>query len=207
MFAKSSTLGRARARARARGHGLAAIAFFAGILPATAHAAPPAAVQTCAACHGAKGVSSIQGTPSLAAQPDIFIQYQLVFMRDGTRDAGVMKAIVKTLSDDNIRDLGAYYASLPPPPARAGAGDDPDAAKIAEFLQQRHCDSCHKEDFSGQGETGRLAGQRSEYLVKALSDFRAAKRRGRGMGAMMEVTGNLSDQNIQAIAAYLAAKP
>jgi cytochrome c553 len=174
----------------------------------SAAAAPPAIAQTCAACHGAKGVSSIQGTPSLAAQPDIFIQYQLVFMRDGSRDPGVMTAIVKTLTDDSIRDLAAYYSSLPPPPARAAAGLDEDTtAKIAAFLQQRHCNSCHKEDFSGQGETGRLAGQRPEYLAKALADFRAGKRRGRGMGAMMEVTGNLSDQNIQLIASYLAAKP
>ena len=111
-------------------------------------------------------------------------------------------------TDCGIRDLAAYYSSLPPPPARAGAGLDEDtAAKITAFLQQRHCNSCHKEDFSGQGETGRLAGQRPEYLAKALSDFRAGKRRGRGMGAMMEVTGNLSDQNIKMIASYLAAKP
>jgi cytochrome c553 len=174
----------------------------------SAFAAPPAAAQACAACHGAKGISSMQGTPSLAAQPDVFIQYQLVFMRDGSRDPGVMKAIVKKLTDDDIRDLAAYYSSLPAPPARAGARLDEDtAAKIASFLQQRHCNSCHKEDFSGQGETGRLAGQRPEYLAKALSDFRAGKRRGRGMGAMMEVTGNLSDQNIRMIASYLAAKP
>jgi cytochrome c553 len=186
---------------------LATIAFFAAVLPASVHAAPPQIVQTCAACHGAKGVSSIQGTPSLAAQPDIFIQYQLVFMRDGGRDAGVMKAIVKSLTDDNIRDLGAYYSSLPPPPAHPGEGGGENAEKIAAFLQQRHCNSCHKEDFSGQGETGRLAGQRPEYLAKALADFRAERRRGRGMGAMMEVTNDLSDQNIQMIAAYLAAKP
>ncbi len=194
---------------RAIARTLVAMAFFlAAVASETARAAPPAIVRTCAACHGAKGVSSIQGTPSLAAQPDIFIQYQLVFMRDGSREPGVMKATVKTLTDDNIRELAAYYASLPPPPARpAGSLDGETASKIAAFLQQRHCNSCHKEDFAGQGETGRLAGQRSEYLVKALSDFRGGKRRGRGMGAMMEVTSNLSDQNIQMIASYLAAKP
>jgi cytochrome c553 len=192
---------------------LAASALAAALLVAFggsdgASAAPPSIAQTCGACHGARGVSAIQGTPSLAAQPDIFIQYQLVFMRDGSRDPGVMKAIVKTLTDDNIRDLAAYYSSLPPPPARAASSLDEDTTtKIAAFLQQRHCNSCHKEDFSGQGETGRLAGQRSEYLAKALSDFRAGKRRGRGMGAMMEVTSNLSDQNIRMIASYLAAKP
>ena len=69
---------------------LAAMAFlvpWAWVENATA--APPAIAQTCAACHGAKGVSSIQGTPSLAAQPDIFIQYQLVFMRERGREPNV----------------------------------------------------------------------------------------------------------------------
>ncbi len=108
MSAKSSSVVRA----------LAATAFFAAVAAATTPAAaqaappvkPPAIAQTCAACHGVKGISTIKDTPSLAAQPDIFTQYQLVFMRDGARKPGVMQAIVKNLSDENIRDLGAYYA-------------------------------------------------------------------------------------------------
>ena len=56
---------------------------------AGAFAEPPESireiVQTCASCHGQDGVSAIENTPSLAAQPDIFLQYQLVFIRDGQR--------------------------------------------------------------------------------------------------------------------------
>src|SRR6185295_6409710 len=88
----------------------------------------PAIAQTCSACHGLKGVSTTKDSPSLAGQPDIFTQYQLVFMRDGQRQPGVMAGIVKTLTDQNIRDLGAYYASLPPPPPFAKA-DPVDADK------------------------------------------------------------------------------
>jgi len=167
---------------------------------------PPAIAQTCTACHGMKGVSTTKDTPSLAGQPDIFTQYQLVFMRDGQRKPGVMQAIVKTLTDENIRDLGAYYAALPPPPAFAAARRV-DADKVNAIMGPRRCGNCHKEDFSGQGETGRLAGQRPDYLVKSLSDFRAGVRRGRGMGAMMEVSATLGDQDIAMIAHYLARKP
>src|SRR5882672_11097282 len=78
-------------------------------------------VQTCASCHGQDGISAIENTPSLAAQPDIFLQYQLVFIRDGQRKVEVMQEAAKKLSDQNIRDLGAYYASLPPPPAQTTA--------------------------------------------------------------------------------------
>jgi len=74
-------------------------------------------------------------------------------------------------------------------------------------MTPRHCNSCHKEDFAGQGESARLAGQRPEYLAKALADFRAGIRRGRGMGAMIEVSVTLHDQDIKMIAAYLARQP
>lgn len=167
---------------------------------------PPAIAATCVACHGQKGVSPMAGSPSLAAQPDIFLQYQLVFMRDGVRDAGVMKAVVKNLTDENIRDLGAYYAALPPPPPFKATGQV-DEQKVAALMKPRRCDSCHKEDFAGQGESARLAGQRPEYLIKALSDYRAGVRRGRGLAAMMEVSVTLRDEDMQMIATYLARQP
>jgi cytochrome c553 len=195
---------------------LAASALFAAVVavtsPAAAQAAPPVKppgiAQTCTACHGAKGISSTRNTPSLAGQPDIFTQYQLVFMRDGGRQPGVMQAVVKNLTDDNIRDLGAYYAALPPPPALATKSEVAiDTEKVTGLLTSRHCDSCHKPDFAGQGESARLAGQRPEYLKKALIDFRTGVRRGRGMGAMIEVSVTLHEQEIDMIAAYLARKP
>jgi len=195
---------------------LASSALFAAVAaatnPAAAQAAPPvkppAIAQTCTACHGAKGISSTRNTPSLAGQPDIFTQYQLVFMRDGGRQPGVMQAVVKNLTDDNIRDLGAYYAALPPPPALASKSEIAiDTEKVTGLLTSRHCDSCHKPDFAGQGESARLAGQRPEYLKKALIDFRTGVRRGRGMGAMIEVSVTLHEQEIDMIAAYLARKP
>jgi len=195
---------------------LAASALFAAVAAATSPAAaqaappvkPPAIAQTCTACHGAKGISSTRNTPSLAGQPDIFTQYQLVFMRDGGRQPGIMQAVVKNLTDDNIRDLGAYYAALPPPPALATKSEIAiDTEKVTGLLTSRHCDSCHKPDFAGQGESARLAGQRPEYLKKALIDFRTGVRRGRGMGAMIEVSVTLHEQEIDMIAAYLARKP
>jgi len=194
---------------------LAAGGLFAAVVAATSPAAaqaappvkPPAIAAACAACHGAKGISSVRNTPSLAGQPDIFTQYQLVFMRDGARQPGVMQAVVKNLTDDNIRDL-AYYAALPPPPALATKSEVAiDTEKVTGLLTSRHCDSCHKPDFSGQGESARLAGQRPEYLKKALFDFRTGVRRGRGMGAMIEVSVTLHEPEIDMIAAYLARKP
>ena len=193
------------AKARFLFAALTALAPFAALA-----AEPPpgikAIVQACAVCHGAKGVSTMAQTPSLAGQPNIFTQYQLVFMREGGRKPGVMAAVVKTLTDDQIRDLGAWYESLPPPPALK-TPSKVDEAKVMALIKPRRCDSCHKEDFSGQGETARLAGQRPDYLIKSLKDFRTTERRGRGLGAMMEVSVTLKDEDIEMIAAYLARRP
>src|SRR5215831_3008214 len=173
-------------------------------------AEPPASireiVQTCASCHGQDGVSAIENTPSLAAQPDIFLQYQLVFIRDGQRKVEVMQEFAKKLTDQDIRELGAYYASLPPPPAQP-ANRKVDDKAVTALIEPRHCDSCHKPDFSGQGESARLAGQRPEYLAKALADFRSGARRGRGLGIMIEVSVSLHDEDMQMIASWLAGKP
>jgi cytochrome c553 len=196
---------------RLRVFAIVSAAFVAAISSWSALAAdPPDGIKSilpaCVACHGPKGISTAARTPSLAAQPDIFTQYQLVFMRDGGRSPGVMQAVIKNLTDENIRDLGAYYAALPPPPASKTASEV-DAAKVMAIMTPRHCNSCHKEDFSGQGETARLAGQRLDYLIKSLQDFRKGARRGRGMGAMMEVSVTLHDDDIRMIAAYLARQP
>jgi cytochrome c553 len=191
----------------AKSSSVAAIVLLAAL---SAHAEPPARikeiVQVCAGCHGEDGVSAIVGTPSLAGQPDIFVQYQLVFIRDGQRKVEVMQEMAKQLTDENIRDLGAYYSAMkPPPPFKEAPAVD--KAKVTAVMQPRRCDSCHKEDFAGQGETARLAGQRPDYLAKALADFRAGVRRGRGLGAMMEVSITLRDQDIEMIADYLARQP
>jgi cytochrome c553 len=187
-----------------------AVALLASGWAAGAFAEPPESireiVQTCASCHGQDGVSAIENTPSLAAQPDIFLQYQLVFIRDGQRKVEVMQEFAKKLTDQDIRELGAYYASLPPPPAQPTIRKVDDKAVMA-LVEPRHCDSCHKPDFSGQGESARLAGQRPEYLVKALADFRSQARRGRGLGIMIEVSVSLHDEDMQMIAAWLAGKP
>ena len=68
--------------------------------------------ELCVGCHGEGGISQMENTPSLAAQPDLFIQWQLVFFRAGTRKNEQMQPIVEQLNNEDIRNLGAYYASL-----------------------------------------------------------------------------------------------
>src|SRR3954469_13919930 len=69
--------------------------------------------ELCVGCHGEGGISQMENIPSLAAQPDLFIQWQLVFFRAGARKNEQMQPIVEQLNNEDIRNLGAYFASLP----------------------------------------------------------------------------------------------
>src|SRR5947207_15770445 len=71
--------------------------------------------ELCVGCHGEGGISQIENIPSLAGQPDQFIQWQLVFFRSGTRKSDEMQPVVEQISNEDIRNLGAYLASLTPP--------------------------------------------------------------------------------------------
>jgi cytochrome c553 len=93
-----------------------------------AHAADVAAgkakAELCVGCHGENGISQLENMPSLAGQPDQFIQWQLVYFRAGTRKNEQMQPIVEQLTNDDIRNLGAYFAQLPPPKAPPDANPD-----------------------------------------------------------------------------------
>jgi cytochrome c553 len=122
----------------------------------------------CTPCHGESGMSETDDTPSLAGQPDLFLQWQLIFFRSGSRKNEVMQPIAEQTNNEDIRNLGAYFASLAPPKASA-PDDNPDLSrKGAEAAAGRRCASCHGDTFAGTKAVARLAGQREENLVKAL---------------------------------------
>ena len=186
--------------------GVLSVALF--VLASPAHAADLAAgkekAEICTACHGDAGISKTQDIPSLAGQPDQFTQWQLVFFRGGSRKNEQMQPIAEQLSNDDVRNLGAYFASLTPPRA-ATPDDNPDlSSKGAQAAVGRRCASCHTDSYAGTKAVARLGGQREEYLLKALHDYKSGARSGGGGAAMAEVAYPLSDEEISALAHYLA---
>lgn len=184
-------------------HGLAFV--LTGVV---AHAADIAAgrqkAELCIGCHGEGGISRTENIPSLAGQLDQFIQWQLVFFRAGTRKNVQMQPIIEQLNNEDIRNLGAYFASLAPPKA-SKPDDDPDLSrKGAQAAAGRRCASCHTDTYAGAKAAARIAGQREEYLVKALHDYKSGVRSGGGMAAMADVAYSLSEEEIEALAHYLA---
>jgi cytochrome c553 len=168
-------------------------------------AAGAAKAQVCFACHGPGGNSQTAETPSIAGQPDGFLQWQLVFFRGGRRTSPVMQPIAESLKDDDIRNLAAFFAAQKAVPAAApGAADDAMMKKAPGLLRANRCAACHKDDFSGTQATPRLAGQREDYLLKALREFKGGTRSGGAMAAMMEVVAPLADDDLRALAHFLA---
>jgi cytochrome c553 len=162
----------------------------------------PEMAGSCGACHGPAGRSSMTEVPSLAGQPAYYLTLQLTLFRDQQRQSARMSPIAAALSDSEVRQLSAYFAALPPaePPdgqdrARAGEGE--------RLTEVNHCASCHLATFAGQNQMPRLAGQREDYLLKAMKDYRDGNRPGFD-GTMTEVLHGLPDRDLAALAHYLS---
>jgi cytochrome c553 len=169
-------------------------------------AAGKATAEGCVGCHGAEGVSQTPLTPSLAGEPDDFTQWQLVYFRTGTRKSEVMGPLAEALSNEEIRNLGAYYASLAAPKPPAATAPDTLAQAGEKLAAQHRCGSCHANDYSGVGPAARLAGQREDVLLKALRDFKSGARVGSGVASMADVVFELSDDDMRALAHYMATR-
>lgn len=177
------------------------------LLAPAATAADNAAIRekaaACSGCHGENGISQTENIPSLAGQPDQFIQWQLVFFRAGARKNEQMQPIVEQMTNEDIRNFGAYFSQLAPP--KGGEDSDPDLSKKgAQVAAGRRCASCHTDGYAGTKAVARLAGQRQEYLVKALHDYKAGQRIGNGVAAMVDVAYHMSEEEITAVSHYLA---
>src|SRR5262252_4619721 len=135
----------------------------AAICGSIVHAADVAAgkekAEVCSSCHGDNGISETENIPSLAGQPDQFVQWQLVYFRAGSRKNEQMQPIVEQLTNEDIRNLGAYFASLTAP--TAPKDDDPGlSAKGKQAAVGRRCAVCHTDSFAGTRAVARIAGQR-----------------------------------------------
>ncbi|MHC2623582.1 cytochrome c553 [Bradyrhizobium huanghuaihaiense] len=187
-------------------HAISVVAF-AAIAFVPALAADNSAIKdkaaVCSGCHGENGISQTENIPSLAGQPDQFIQWQLVFFRAGSRKNDQMQPIAEEITNEDIRNFGAYFSQMTPP--KAAEDNDPDLSKKgAQVAVGRRCASCHTDGFAGTKAVARLAGQREEYLVKALHDYKAGTRVGGGVAAMADVAYHMSDEEITAVSHYLA---
>ncbi|WP_280154814.1 c-type cytochrome [Piscinibacter sp. XHJ-5] len=178
----------------------------AALLLAAAATAPaqtsPQRLAACAGCHGPRGNAAVAHWPSLAGQPRLFIENQLVLIREGLRDVPAMKAAMAGMTDAEITALAGYYAaqpvvpqSLPRDPAKYRAGE--------QTARKLLCGTCHRADYTGQQQVPRLAQQNEAYLLASMQQFRDSPGPGRDT-LMASVLRGLSDEELGNLSHYLA---
>ena len=156
----------------------------------------------CAACHGADGNSQIKGIPSLAAQPKLFLENSLILMREGMREVPAMKGMLDGVTDAEVIELANFYSALTlvTPPADTQA----DLFKKGEQLASgMRCGICHLPNYMGREQMPRLAGQREDYLLHSLLQFKNNQAVGRDSNMAASVYG-VADADLQALSHYLA---
>src|SRR6201747_2400218 len=98
------------------------------------------------ACHGEKGQSETENTPSLGAQQAPYALIQLFMFREKLRVFEPMNEMAKSLTDDDLRTFSDFIAKLPKPAPSADAGDPARMARAQAAVQQHRCNTCHTPD-------------------------------------------------------------
>lgn len=166
--------------------------------------------QTCVACHGADGNSANAEWPKLAGQGERYIYEQLQAYQSGERENALMAQQVADLSEQDMKDLAAYYASQQ---VDVGAAD-PDLAEQGESIYRggipdkgvAACTACHGPTGAGMAAAGypRLGGQHATYVAGQLQAYRAGERTTDANRIMRGVAEKLSDEEIRAVASYVS---
>lgn len=162
--------------------------------------------EICALCHGLDGISAMAKFPKLAGQPQLYLEKQIRDFREGhrTNDGGQMAAIVTEIKPEDIPVAAKWFSKQPSPlPEDRG----PLHKAGAELFETLECASCHAGGKLQSPLIPYLTAQHSGYLAKQMSDFRDGHR-GNDVGMPMQKRmSSLSDDDINAIASYLAATP
>jgi cytochrome c553 len=183
---------------------LGAVLVFAAIWPAQSQSVPER-VSACLACHGESGQSTTPEVPSLGGLPEFYLTVQLVMFRERMRPIEPMASLLKGSSDRDLRAMAAFIAKLPPPKPVAEA----DAARMGAartLAQQNRCNFCHTANYGGQENVPRIAGQREDYLLKTLREYKSETRRGYD-ASMADVVQALRDEDFAELAYFLSRQP
>ncbi len=169
------------------------------------------ATEVCAACHGADGNSALPANPKLAAQVADYTAKQLAdYKANKERKNPIMMAMAAPLSAEDMRAVAAYFASQKPTP---GAARNKETLALGQKLYRGGnavtggpaCAGCHGPDGSGiPAQYPRLSGQFADYTAAQLRAFRSIERANDPNQTMRGIAARMSDQEIAAVADYIA---
>ena len=155
--------------------------------------------QFCTYCHGKNGISKNDWEPNLAGQDATYLLDQLINFASGKRKNLVMNDLTSKLTDGQLVDIAVYYSKM----ENTYIPTDINAELMlkGKDIYQKSCTSCHGVKGKGIKGFANLSGQKSQYLVNNLSKFQGDSRR--SSSVMGPIVANLTDGDIQALAAYI----
>lgn len=167
-------------------------------------------VAVCGACHGADGNSPAPNFPKLAGQGERYLLKQMHDIKSGDRPVVEMTGMLDPLSDQDMADIAAYFASQK---MSVGAAD-PKLVERGEALFRGgkleegmpSCTGCHSPNGAGLAAAGypHLGGQHATYLAKQLTDFREGNRTNDGDAMIMRaIAAKLSNKDIEAVSSFI----
>ena len=159
-------------------------------------------VKVCAGCHGEDGKPIDKTIPIIWGQQAGYIYIQLRDFKRGDRKDERMQPIVSSFEKSDMLAIAEYFSQKPWPNLGQPRASKDVAQRALSAEHSVGCTSCHLEQFQGAGTVPRLAGQRQEYLVKTIADFRTrARGNNPGMTDLMRAT---SLDDLLALAEYFA---
>ena len=165
-------------------------------------------ITACASCHGDKGNSTISVNPKLAGQHEAYLAKQLANFKTPERNNPVMTALVKPLSEADIRDVAAYLSNQT---QKRGAAKDKSIVGLGQKIYRGGiaeknipaCAGCHSPNGAGiPAQYPRLAGQHQDYTIAQMNGFRSKARK--NSVQMETIAKNMSDEEVKAVADYVA---
>tara|TARA_B110000240_G_scaffold100993_1_gene114382 strand:+ start:176 stop:790 length:615 start_codon:yes stop_codon:yes gene_type:complete len=167
---------------------------------------------TCVACHGQDGISVSPIWPKLAGQHQSYLASQLHEFKkgpEGKRNNAIMYGISLALSNEDIDDLSAYYASLD---KSIGTTAD-DSFKLGQNIYRggnmeykiQACIACHGPNGDGNGPAAMpvLSGQHAEYIYSQLKNFQSSMRSNDPNKMMRNIVHRMTDEEMKSVAQYI----
>ncbi len=209
-----------------------AVASVTGIAAAQAPAQPQAAASAaaqsqggaksldakmamCIGCHGIKGYQAsfpeVHKVPMISGQNAKYIVAALTAYKNGDRKHPTMRGIAESLSEQDMKDIAAYYeshgkengAALPEKPSKEPS------AQVAALLQKAACVSCHGANFAKPIDPSypKIAGQHADYMFVALKAYKEVNNPavGRNNAIMGAISKQFSNAELKALANYVAS--
>ncbi len=171
----------------------------------------------CAACHGPDGNSAIEMNPKLAGQHESYLVKQLKDFKLASETGGeegrnnaVMNGQAAQLSEQDMKDLAAYFGSQEQKPGEtAEEFVEPGQALYRGGNPERGitaCIACHGPQGNGMGLAGfpDISGQHAAYTAAQLKAFRAGTRHNDMNGMMRDIATKLTDEDIEILSNYIA---